>query len=138
MVPTLGVFAAILDDRNQILLVERNYGPNNWTTPGGRADPGESPLDALVREVEEETGYRISPGHLIGVYAAPFKDDLVLFFAATVEDKNPRVPGPEISEMRYFPRDALPPMRRRTLVRVQDAFDGVTGVIRVFAHDDID
>jgi 8-oxo-dGTP diphosphatase len=54
--PTLGVFAAILDDGGRILCVRMNHATHAWTTPGGRVEPGESPLDALKREVLEESG----------------------------------------------------------------------------------
>ncbi|MEW2545265.1 NUDIX domain-containing protein [Streptomyces sp. NPDC047002] len=38
-----------------------------WTLPGGGADPGEDPFDAVVREVEEETGHRARMTALLGV-----------------------------------------------------------------------
>lgn len=59
---TIGVFAAIFDDEGRILCVKRAYGPQNWTTPGGRMDSGESPIVALEREVREETGISSRPG----------------------------------------------------------------------------
>jgi len=82
--PTIGVFAAIFDQQGRILLVRRNYGPKNWTTPGGRLETGESPLRTLKREVQEETGFQIEVKRLIDAYSAPFKDDLVLFFEVEV------------------------------------------------------
>jgi len=136
--PTIGVFAAIFDEQSRILLVKRNYGLRNWTTPGGRLDPGESPLQALEREVEEETGYHIKVKRLIGVYSAPFKDDLILFFEVETLQKGKWRPSQEISEMKFFDRNELPSLRPRTLARVQDAFEGKTGVMRVFEVDDID
>jgi 8-oxo-dGTP diphosphatase len=48
---TLGVFAAIMDENERILCVRLNYATYAWTTPGGRVELGESPLDALKREV---------------------------------------------------------------------------------------
>jgi 8-oxo-dGTP pyrophosphatase MutT (NUDIX family) len=38
-----------------------------WALPGGRLDPGESVIDAAVREVEEEVGLRLSPGAVLGL-----------------------------------------------------------------------
>lgn len=131
--PTVGVFAAVFDDRQHILCVKRAYADRGWTTPGGRVEPGESPLAALQREVREETGFIVSVGALIGVYAAPFKDDIVLFFRATVVDRVAWQPDDEIAAVGYFPREALPrPMNGRALRRIDDAFDGCTGVVRVF------
>lgn len=40
-----------------------------WVTPGGGIDPGESELDAAIREVAEETGYRLQEADLIGPIA---------------------------------------------------------------------
>ncbi len=136
--PSIGVFAAIFDEHGRILLVKRNYGPKNWTTPGGRLDAGESPPKALEREVKEETGYQIEVKRLIGVYSAPFKDDLVLFFEGKVLRQGDGQPGQEISEMRFFGRDKLPSLRARTLARVQDAFEEKTGVMSVLEIEDID
>lgn len=41
-----------------------------WTLPGGGIEFGEDPQDAMVREVYEETGYRISASGLAGVDSA--------------------------------------------------------------------
>jgi 8-oxo-dGTP diphosphatase len=60
----LGAYAVITDDRDRILLTWYN-GTNPhpmWTLPGGGVDYEESLDDAVVREVHEETGYRVSVG----------------------------------------------------------------------------
>lgn len=36
------------------------YYPNHWTLPGGRVETGESPEQALVREVKEELGIKLA------------------------------------------------------------------------------
>ncbi|MEU8761012.1 NUDIX hydrolase [Streptomyces sp. NPDC048659] len=42
-------------------------GVRRWTLPGGGVDHGELPLDAVVREVEEETGYLAEATALLGI-----------------------------------------------------------------------
>lgn len=134
--PTIGAFAAIFDERRRILLVRRAYGPKNWTNPGGRMAAGESVVAAVEREAFEETGYRVRAGDLIGVYSSPFKDDVVMFFEADILNREPWSPNAEIAEVRFFARDALPPLHYRQAARFDDAFEGRRGVVRVFDSDE--
>jgi ADP-ribose pyrophosphatase YjhB (NUDIX family) len=130
--PTVGVFAAILDEHRRILCVRMNYATRAWTTPGGRIEPGESPIQALKREVLEEASLEVVPEELVGVYSKPHKDDLVLFFRARVVARNPWQPNDEIAELGYYGRDDLPlPMDIGPRVRIVDALDGVTGIVRI-------
>ncbi|MFA5786291.1 MAG: NUDIX domain-containing protein [Actinomycetota bacterium] len=133
---SLGVFAAIFDDEGRILCVHRAYLPFNWTLPGGRVEPGESPIAALAREVHEETGLIVEPGDLIGMDAAPFKDDLVLFFRCGFVSRGPWSANGEIAEVSFRAADDLPAsLSRRSAARVADAFEGRRGVFRVFANE---
>jgi len=64
-------FASVLlvDPRGWLLLQERDehpaIDPERWGLPGGHLDPGELPLDAAVREVEEETGLVVAAADLL-------------------------------------------------------------------------
>jgi 8-oxo-dGTP diphosphatase len=130
---TIGVFAAIFDEQRRILCVKRGYGPRNWTIPGGGVEVGESPIEALEREVCEETGYQVEVGELVGVYAVPHKDDLVLCFTATVRERDAWAANAEITDIGFFGADELPePTGERSLARIRDAFAGRRGVVRVF------
>ena len=65
-------------------------GPTRHTTgpcPGARRAERVS-VEALLREVREETGFVVEAGSLIGVYAAPFNDGLVLFFECAVVSRD--------------------------------------------------
>ena len=109
-----------------------NYAAKSWSTPGGRVEPGESPLDALKREVLEESGLEIEPGELLGVYAKPQENDLVLSFRATVVGRTPWQATDEIAELGYFGPNELPePMSVAARARIRDAFEGKSGVFRV-------
>ncbi len=56
VVPCVG--AVVLDGAGRLLLVRRGREPSRglWSLPGGRVEPGETPEQACVREVLEETG----------------------------------------------------------------------------------
>jgi 8-oxo-dGTP pyrophosphatase MutT (NUDIX family) len=130
---TIGVFAAIFDEHRRILCVKRGYGPRDWTIPGGGVEAGASPIEALAREVREETGYLVDVGHLVGVYAVPRKDDLVLCFTATIRGRDPWEPAGEITELGFYAPNALPePTGERSLAHIRDALAGERGVVRVF------
>jgi 8-oxo-dGTP diphosphatase len=61
------VGAAIVDD-GRVLVARRSGGPYDglWEFPGGKVEPGESDLSALVRECAEELGVGIVPGSFVG------------------------------------------------------------------------
>src|SRR6185369_10252539 len=82
VMPTIGVFASIFDHDKRALCVRQNYGERLWTTPGGRLEAYETPLDGLLREVREEIGAEIEVLGFVGAYANAYKDDLVLNFHA--------------------------------------------------------
>ena len=134
---TIGVFAAIFNDAGEILCVQRNYQPYGWTVPGGRLEDGEGPEDAVIREVLEETGYQVSVERLVGIYAAPFKSDLVISFVCRIEGRVPWEPDGEIAAAKFFSVDALPtPMKGNTRTRIADAKSGKTGIWRTFTKDE--
>ena len=54
---TVGVFATVRDAERRILLVEQSYAGRHWAQPGGGLEDGESPIDGVLREILEETGY---------------------------------------------------------------------------------
>ena len=58
---TVGVVGVVLDGEGRVLLVEHVFHPGYpWGLPGGWLEGGESPADALERELREETGLAIS------------------------------------------------------------------------------
>lgn len=59
---------AILQRGADLLLTWQGAPNNEIQLPGGGVDPGESPLQALNREVFEETGWRITRPRLVGIY----------------------------------------------------------------------
>ena len=75
----------LITDGDRILL--QNRTKNDWqgyTLPGGHVEPGESFVDAVIREMKEETGLDIKNPRLAGVKQFPIEDGryVVLLFKA--------------------------------------------------------
>ncbi len=86
-IPCVG--AIIRDAAGRLLLIKRGHDPEagRWSLPGGRVEPGESDVQALVREMREETGLIVQPGPLVGAVERPGPGGSVLEirdYAATV------------------------------------------------------
>ena len=66
---TVKVAAAIIQKGNQVFATQRGYGDfkDGWEFPGGKIEPGETPEEALVREIKEELDTEISIRKLIYV-----------------------------------------------------------------------
>jgi ADP-ribose pyrophosphatase YjhB (NUDIX family) len=137
-VTTIGVFASIFDTAGRALCIRQNYGERYWTTPGGRLERAEAPAEGLLREAREEIGAEIVIDGLIGVYANPYKDDLILCFAARLLSPLPAwQPHAEIDALDFFPIDRLPqPMTANTEWRLRDGSAGRRGLYRVFDGPD--
>ena len=65
-----GADALVRDARGRVLLVRR-ADDGRWAMPGGWVDPGETPERAVVREVAEETGLRVSAPRLLHTKLRP-------------------------------------------------------------------
>ena len=65
-----GADALVRDARGRVLLVRR-ADDGRWAMPGGWVDPGETPEQAVVREVAEETGLRVSAPRLLHTKQRP-------------------------------------------------------------------
>lgn len=61
---------------SKILLVRRNFNPfeGRYALPGGFVEYGERVEECVIREVQEETGLRVSVDRFLGVYSAPGRD----------------------------------------------------------------
>lgn len=78
MIPCVG--AVIKDDEGRLLLIKRGHEPaaGLWSLPGGRIEPGETDIQALIREIAEETGLEIEAGHLLGAVQRPGRQGAVI------------------------------------------------------------
>lgn len=118
----LGAAAVIRDAIGSVLLVRHTYGRLNWELPGGLVEPGESPAEAVVREVAEETGLDVEVDSLAAYYYEPAEDLVHFVFRCRANGSSPRPDGEEISAVRFWSPDHLPrPISDFTIRRIQDA-----------------
>jgi ADP-ribose pyrophosphatase YjhB (NUDIX family) len=132
-----GVRALIFNGRGEVLLQKQTvFG--SWSLPHGCVDVGESVLDALKREVKEETALSVIEAVPFGLYTDPSYsvtypngDQVQTFTVAFVVrhwSGEPRPDGEEATELGFFPLDRLPaPMYRihvDTLVDYRSAPQG--------------
>ncbi|MEU1389024.1 MULTISPECIES: NUDIX domain-containing protein [unclassified Nonomuraea] len=68
LVPACGTVT--VDDAGRILM-QRRRDTGQWALPMGKMEIGETPSQCAVRETEEETGVRVEPTGLLGVYSDP-------------------------------------------------------------------
>jgi 8-oxo-dGTP diphosphatase len=108
--------AAVIRDRR--LLLARHVDGGLWSMVGGSVDPDESPADAALRELTEETGLRGEAIGIIGCYGGPanrltYENGDVISFVSTVYacrllGGTPSLEAGEIAEIGWFEEpDAL-------------------------------
>jgi 8-oxo-dGTP diphosphatase len=87
VVPCVG--AVVTDEQGRLLMIQRGHDPGAglWSIPGGRIEPGETDVQALVREMLEETNLQVKVGKLVGSVQRQGPGDMVIDirdYAATV------------------------------------------------------
>jgi phosphatase NudJ len=87
-------FALVVVRRGHRFLMtqEQKYG-SSWSIPGGRVEPGESLVDAAIREVHEETGVPVRIDGILRIEHAPADNTArvrVLFMGTPIDDTEPK------------------------------------------------
>ena len=108
--------AVVVDAGGRVLLARRRNEPfaGRWDLPGGFLNESEHPLDALRRELAEETGLEVEPNEFLGVWMDRYPYDgaaaatLNLYWTARVVAGRPEA-ADDVTELRWFAADALPP-----------------------------
>ena len=110
--PALGVEAAVFDPARRILLVRRKDS-GSWAMPGGLAEIGQTPSEAVLQELWEEAGLRGRVAQFLGVFdgriwGTSWKVHMLsLAFLVQCSDLRP-VPGVEMTDAKFFAPERLP------------------------------
>jgi len=124
---SLGVRAIVISPDDEILLVRHGY-VSGWHFPGGGVEVGETCLESLKRELEEEAHIAIEgPPALHGIFfntQTSRRDHVAAYVVRSFRVLGERPPDWEIAEARFFPRLALPEgTTRATRARLAEIFD---------------
>ncbi|WP_176714829.1 NUDIX hydrolase [Leifsonia xyli] len=115
----------VIVDGDRVLLAHWNErGRSGWTLPGGGIEPGEDPVDAVVREIAEETGFEAEAGELLGLdskvipaearfqlRAVPLHVLRIVYRAKVVGGTLTNEVGGSTDEAAWFPLDGIPSHR---------------------------
>jgi 8-oxo-dGTP diphosphatase len=105
------VVAGILrDDIGRVLLAQRPLGKHlagHWEFPGGKVEPGESPLDALARELEEEIGIVVESARPLIAVPWTYAEKRIVLDTWDVERYRGDVAAREAQALRWMSIDAL-------------------------------
>lgn len=107
----------VCQDEQGRFLLARHQDYDQWAFPGGSIDPGETPANAAVREMWEESGLLVEPITILGVYGGPAftwtypNGDQVAYvdtvFRCRILSGALTADQEEISELRYFTQAEL-------------------------------
>jgi 8-oxo-dGTP pyrophosphatase MutT (NUDIX family) len=108
---TLGVRGLVLDAEDRVFLVKHSYVAG-WHLPGGGVETGETALEALARELDEEGNIRIEEvPRLFGVYfndRISRRDHVLVYVVRAFRQEQAPVPNHEIVAHGFFAVDQLP------------------------------
>jgi 8-oxo-dGTP pyrophosphatase MutT (NUDIX family) len=115
------VYGVILDENKRVLLIHRTDN-DIWEIPGGGWEEGETPWDAVTREVKEETGLDVVVSHLVSIGSRPTGSDLVFTFLCAVSGGEISITDSEVDQITYFALSDFPAnIAPSKLARIQDA-----------------
>lgn len=126
--PRVDVRGAVFQGERILMVKERSDG--GWTLPGGWADVGDVPSEAVEREVWEEAGLQVKAQRVIGIYDANRTAPMEIFhafkivFLCDLLGGEPR-PSDETTEVAFTPQNEIPTTlsgERTRLRHIQDAF----------------
>ena len=112
---TFGVVGAIIERDGKFLLVKETKpsAKDKWSHPAGWLEVSENPIDAVKREVQEETGFEFTPTSILGIYSLD-KDEagithhaIKITFLGNISDKETSGLADDVSETKWFTPEGI-------------------------------
>ncbi len=125
---------AIIPVKGKIVLVKRKNPPfrGYYALPGGIVEYGENVENAVLREVEEETGLKGKVHSLVGVYSDPERDPrghfISICFIVLPESGEIRA-GSDAENVALFSLDSIPPLAFDHRKMIEDAKEVLYAVL---------
>ena len=119
----------LIQDGNRILL--QNRVKKDWqgyTLPGGHVEPGEPFVDAVIREMKEETGLDILKPRLVGIKQFPIEDGRYIVLLFKTECFSGQVVSSDEGEMEWVECDRLSEI---------NTVDDLDDLLKVFNNPDL-
>lgn len=104
----LTVLCLIRKDGNYLLQDRVKEDWKGFTMPGGHVEAGESIVDAVIREVREETGLTVRNPRLCGVKQFPIEEGRYIVFLFRAEEFDGELISSEEGQMRWVNEADLP------------------------------
>lgn len=151
---TFCVVGAIIEKDGKIVLVQESDAKRadhgKWNQPAGWLDVGENPLQAVSREVEEETGFSFTPKAILGIYSLVREDistpekgtphAIKIIFIGDTDFSNPKALHDDVSNIKWFGPEEIESMDIDTLrdldikKEVADYFQGQKFSLDILKH----
>src|SRR5687767_10206498 len=115
--------AAVVRSDGRVLAIKRRDN-GHWEPPGGVLEPGEQIIDALKREVLEETGLKVESRALTGVYQNMKQHIVAFLFSCTALDETAVRISDETADFQWLDRNQIASLVNEAYaVRLLDALD---------------
>jgi|SRR3989339_224908 len=148
------VVGAIIEKDGKIALVQessrKRADAGKWNQPAGWLDVGENPIEAVSREVEEETGFTFTPTAILGIYSLVREDintpergtphAVKIIFVGNTDFSNQKVLADDVSTIKWYTPEEIEAMDISTLrdvdikKEVKDYFDNKRFSMEIINH----
>lgn len=129
---SVSVSGVVVRDDGRVLAIKR-ADDGRWVPPGGVLELDEAPFDGVVREVLEETGLKVEPERLTGVYKNMKQGVVSLAILCRPVSGEPHLSDEATSVAWLLPSEATEAMPEARAVRVTDALRNDGPFVRI--HD---